>query len=273
MTFPNAPTPKSNTPIGSGILTFPGDLLSINSTPTTTTGTTTAVASGGTTYSNSSGGYFSQFQFANAATITGVGTPFNTSGNPGFPTLSGTNNIYLPLPVKINNISLHLWQDAAATDFVPILQSQGVSTALGYFQQAINPWMYMTYKQPLMREFTFQYILAPSSPAESQTLSQILAAFQTAALPNYNNNGITLDYPFLVLCRLNPSAFLFDLKPLCIISVEIDYSGSGHGTSFFNDGSPTIVAFTIHMKETQILTRNDIAARGGKLTSSMTSTG
>ena len=86
MAVSNAPTPLSNRSPGAGTVVFPADLLNITSTATTSTGTTAAVASGGTPYSNSSGGYFSQFSFANAATITGVGTPFNTSGNPGFPT-------------------------------------------------------------------------------------------------------------------------------------------------------------------------------------------
>ena len=270
MAISNAPTPLSNTPIGSGILVFPGDLLSIDSSPTTTTGTTTAVASGGTPYSNSSGGFYSQFQFSSSSNTVGVGTPVGTGSSNGFPTFPASGGgIYLPLPAKINDIELALWQDSSYLDYVPAIAGTALGTAIGATNQALNPFMYMLFKQVLFREFVFQYILAPSSPAESQTLLQILYAFKTAALPDYTNNGFTLSYPWAVSVRLNPNQFLFDIKKCVIVSCEIDFSGSGHGPAFFNDGSPTIVSMTIHLKETQILTRSDVAGRGGTLSTSM----
>src|SRR5208337_824490 len=191
MATTNAPTPLSNTPVGGGTLVFPGDLLSYVSTPTTGTGSSVAVASG-SGYTNSQGGYYSQFAFSPANTVIGAGNFTGAGSSAGFPSFNNNSgNIYLPLPTKINDISLHLWQDASAIDFVPILQSQGVSTIFGFNQQALNPWAYITYKQPLMREFTMQWILASNSPAESQTLTQIVNVFKIAALPDYTNSGAT----------------------------------------------------------------------------------
>ena len=269
----NAPTPLSNTPVGSGTLVFPGDLLSYTSTPSSSSisSTPAAVSSGGTPYSNSSGGYYSQFQFSSSDNTVGLGTPFRgTGGSAGFPTFSsGGGNIYLPLPHKINDIELALWSDTSYLDYVPSIAGSALGTAVGGANQALNPFMYMLFKQVLFREFVFQWVLAPISSAESSTLLQILYAFKTATLPDYTNAGFTLSYPYTVSVRLNPNQFLFDIKNCVIVSCEIDFSGSGHEPSFFNSGAPTMVSFTIHLKETQILTRSDVADRGGTLSKSM----
>lgn len=273
MTVSNAPTPLSNQTVGSGTIVFPNDLLSIVSSPTTITGTTTAVASG-SGYSNSSGGYFSQFQFVAANTVLPASATSSGGMVTGTSFGGGGANIYLPLPSKIQDVQLNLWTDVSFIDYIPSLAGsiaglagQALNTTTG------NPFAYMLFRQPMFKDWIFQWVLAPNSPKESNDLLKILYAFKTAQLPDYSPTGLALLYPYLVYVRLNPNEFMMDFKPCCIISVEVDHSGSGHGPAFFNDGSPTIVSLTIHLKETQIQTRSDIAARGGSLTSGMIPTG
>jgi hypothetical protein len=259
----NAPTPLSNQTVGSGTLVFPNDLLSI-----TSNSSSTAVASG-SGYSNSSTGFYSQFQFVSANTILPA-SALSSMGMITGQSFGSGGNVYLPLPSKIHDVQLNLWSDVSFLDYVPSLAGsiaglvgQSTNTTSG------NPFAYMLYKQPLFKEWIFQWILAPNNPDESSTLLKILYSFKTAQLPAYSTTGLALLYPYLVYVRLNPNQFMMDFKPCAIISVEIDFSGSGHSPAFFNDGSPAIVSFTLHLKECQIQVRSDVADRGGTMTDGM----
>ena len=271
MATTNAPLPLSNMSQGAGTVIFPSDLLSYTSTPSNITGTSTAVASGQTQYSNGQGGYYSSFQLVPAnsvfSAVLSSGTTTVTSGT------AGSSYIYLPLPSKIQDVQLAAWEDNSWT-YIPGLSAiaagiNAIGRLGGSADQAVDPMLFMMWKQTLFREFTLQWILAPNSAAESQTLLQILYAFKTAVLPSTGTVPGLLTYPYLVQVKLNPNAFLFDFLPCCIVSCEVDFTGTGHGPAFFNDGSPTIVSFTLHLKEVKIQTRSQVAPRGGSLTSGM----
>jgi hypothetical protein len=260
--IPSAPMPASTQ-----TLVFPSDLTSITSSPTQGQGTLAVGGSNTVTgSSNSTGGYYSAFTFVPSSAVLGAGAAAPITGGGGATLGLGgtTGSIYLPLPLKIHDVELNVWQDASYLDYIPSIMQAAAQGASSLNQQAINPFLYMLYKQPLFREFTFQWILAPNNAQESQTLYQILSAFKTAALPTFNTGGnFLLNYPYMVRVQLNPNTFMFDILPCVIISVEVDYSGSGHAPSFFKDGAPTIISFTLHLKEAQIFTRNMIINRGG----------
>ncbi len=264
MTAINAPTPLSNVPISAGAIQFPSDLWAINSTPTNITGGSSAVSSGTTTYSNSSGGYYTSLTVVPANSVFGSGTTTVTTGT--------SKTVYLPLPAKMQDQQLALWQDVSYLDYVPSLaataQLAGRATSSGG-DQAVNPFMFQIFKQNLFRQFTLQWVLAPNSPAESSTLLEILYLFKTASLPGTGTVPGLLTYPYLVIPKFNPNAFLFDFKPCSISSCEIDYSGTGHGPAFFNSGAPVICSLTLQLKEVQLQVRSDVSGRGGSLTSSM----
>jgi hypothetical protein len=270
MPAPNAPMPLSNQTVGSGTLVFPSDLLSYTSTPSDVTGSSSAVASGDNQYSNSSGGYYSQFQFVSADTILPADRT-SSMGMVGSTSFGNGGNIYLPLPQKIQDVQLNLWNDVAFIDYIPSLAGAVVGALGQSLSVTANPFMWMLYKQPLFKEWVFQWVLAPNSPDESSALLQILYAFKTAQLPAYQANALL--YPYLVYVRLNPNQYMMDFKPCAIISVEIDFTGSGHGPAFFNTGAPTMVSFTVHLKEVQIQVRSDVSGRGGTFSSGMVSTG
>ena len=264
MTTGYAPIPLSAVPISSSVVQFPSDLWAINSTPSSVTGSTIAAASG-SGYSNSSGGYYSSLTVVPANSVFGSGTTTVAAG-------INTSTVYLPIPAKLYDQQLALWSDVSYLDYVSALAARAALAGRAFTpggDQAVNPFMFTIFKQNLFREFVLQWILAPNSPAESQTLLEIIYLFKTASLPGVGIAPGLLTYPYLVLPSFNPNEFLFDCKPCCIVSCEVDYTGSGHGPSFFNSGAPTICSLTLHLKEVQVQLRSDVYARGGSLTSSM----
>jgi hypothetical protein len=280
-----APVPLSQTTAGTTAVQFPSDLLSYHPTQQQTSSGATVSTGNSTGITTASNGFYTFIQFVPASTyFQSLTAQIGATGASGGVSSSGVVTpqptgvyCYLPLPLQIHDIEAALWQDSSWLDFLPplmqqiLLHGRFVLPDLGLGAQAVNPFLYMLYKQPLFREFTFNWVLAPNNPQDSQNLVQILTAFKTAALPQYtpSTRGGTLDYPYLAYISLNPNQYLFDFKPCVIVSVQIDFSGSGHGPSFFNDGSPTIVSLSVHFKEIEILVRSDVLGRGGNLTANM----
>jgi hypothetical protein len=267
MTNPNIPSPP--TPSGYAQAVFPSDLLSYKPNATGTA----ATSSPGAGTSNASSGFYTNIQFVPSGSVPNMSVAgVSSSGGMASP----TGGVYLPLPLRINDIELAVWQDASLLDFVPSIATEAIRI-VGKVSPGgpvtLNPFLFMLYKQPAFREFVFNWQLAPNNQQESQTLQQILYYFKTAALPEYTAGGVALDYPYLAQIKLNPSQFLFDFKPCVIVSVEIEFAGSGAAPSFFYDGAPTIVNLTAHFKEIEILTRSDVMSRGGTLTQGMDATG
>lgn len=191
-------------------------------------------------------------------------------GYGGAPTAGGT--IKIPLPRRINDNEFMLWQEWSGTEgAINSMSSFGsapIASAMAAAQYplqllgvqngvTLNPWMWLMFKRPGFKEFTFQWTLAPNSQAESDRLNQIIKACKTAALPPAPD-GLLQNYPDLVQVTLHPEQYLFKLKPCAIISVQVDYTGSGQ-PSFFKSGAPTIVNLTLQLKETKLWSKDDMA--------------
>jgi hypothetical protein len=275
-----APGPSAlfATSTGSPITVYPADLFTSTNTPNpnVTTGGTGVTANSGVVQTTASGGFYTQIQMVPASGIlTGVIGAANTSSGAANPQAGAS--VYLPLPWKINDIEMHLWNDLSFMDNMPII-SEALKIAHGGLRATgtnltVNPFQYMMYKQPAFREFELAWSFSPNNANESETLCQILNYLKTGALPAYTSNIFTLDLPWIALVRLNPNKFLFDFKPAAVTSVNIDFTGSNHGPSFYNDGAPAIVNFTLGIKEVEIQVRSDTAWRGGSLAAAMIGTG
>jgi hypothetical protein len=270
MPLPNAPIPLSQVQSNSGVSMFPSDLLSLGS----------GGGAGGGSSATPQGQFYVQIEAKPASQImTGLVGAGGVTGTPNVQS-SGftdpTGGVYLPLPKHINDINISAWQDMSVLDYIPIINEwskivRGAGDIFGRLSgsaQTVNPFLYMLYKGPRFREFTFQWILAPNSSAETTALRNIIGYLKTASYPRYFNNFI-LEYPYLLLIKISPVNFLFRIKPCCIMSVEVDYAGSGENPSFFTGTfAPTIVSLTLHVKEFQIIVRDDIASESA-LTSGM----
>lgn len=186
-------------------------------------------------------------------------------------------NIKLPIPRKLNDNEVMLWEEWSLTNDV---KSGAVNVAQRYLGSTagsitsalsnlsekqgsftgttINPYMFMMFKRPSFKEFTLQWSLAPNSQRESDSLDQIIKKCKRAALPTIS--GVTMEYPDIANIKLYAGQandkYLFKFKPCAIISVQVDYTGSGM-PSFFKSGAPTIVNLTLQLKEIELWSKND----------------
>lgn len=265
---------------GPTITVYPADLFTSTNTPNpnVTAGGTGVNAAAGAVQTTASGGFYTQIQLVPGQDIlTGLTGP-GVGISSGVANPQTGSSIYLPLPWKINDIEMHLWNDLSFIDQMPVIEEggkiiSGVGRALGA-GGVINPFQYMMYKQPAFRQFEFAWSFSPNNSSETQTLSKIINYLKTGALPEYGTGslgGIVLQLPYIALVRINPNKYMFDFKPCAITSVAIDFSGSSQGPAFYNDGGPAIINFTLGLKEVEIQVRSDVAWRGGSLTAGMTS--
>lgn len=194
----------------------------------------------------------------------------------GLGAISYDGGFKLPIPRRLNDNEVILWEEWSATDAVggaaintaqQYLGNYGSALVtgleLGYkggsiaTGQAVNPFMFMMYKRPGFKEFTLSWTLAPNTESESDTLSDIIKECKKAALPSITGNWGLQKYPKIALVSFKPEKYLFKLKPCAIISVQVDYNGSGT-PSFFRSGAPTVVNLTMQLKEIQLWTSEEI---------------
>ena len=138
---------------------------------------------------------------------------------------------------------------------------QGINTVSPLTGGAVNPFLYMLFKQPDFKEFQFRWTLAPNTPEETNTLATIIKFFKFHMLPEIS--GLLMYYPSIALVKLFPDdKFTFKLRPCAITNVIVDYTAGG-GPSFFRDtGAPTVVNLTVVMKEIQIWDKNSFNSIG-----------
>jgi len=194
----------------------------------------------------------------------------------GLGSISYGGGFKLPIPRRLNDNEVILWEEWSATDAVSRAVSGTAGQYLGGFANSllagldlgmkggeiatgnvINPFMFMMYKRPGFKEFTLSWTLAPNTQSESDTLLDIIKECKKAALPSVTGIWGLQKYPKIALVSFKPEKYLFKLKPCAIISVQVDYNGSGT-PSFFKSGAPTIVNLTMQLKEIQLWTSEEI---------------
>lgn len=201
-----------------------------------------------------------------------------------------SGSILLPLPKRINDVQTISWEDISATSAGYSLASaagklasslsEGISSiitstisgslvdaisagspiASHYAGQVINPMLWMLFKQPNFKEFTFQWTLAPNNAQESQTLIYIINLLKKNSLPSLSQNALVMNYPNIANIFMLPSSdFTFEFKPCAITSVQVDYTAGGQPSFFKGTNAPTIVNLTISVKEIELWTQEDFA--------------
>jgi hypothetical protein len=183
--------------------------------------------------------------------------------------MSSGGTIRLPIPRRLNDNEFNMWQEWSLTQEawhlvkgisaarggsgivagIADFDAKSVSTITGL---SINPFMFMMYKRPTFKEHTFSWTLAPNNAQESETIKKIVNALKKAALPTpVGFAGALMKYPKLAMVRFMPDTYLYKLKPCAIVSVQVDYNGSGI-PSFFKDGAPTVVNLSVQLKEIEL---------------------
>jgi len=166
--------------------------------------------------------------------------------------------IRLPIPRKLNDVEVILWEEWSALDKAKQFMSNSLVAGIDavsapvstYFGAQVNPFQFMMFKRPNFKEHVLQWQLAPNNQQESDTLKQIINRCKKAALPTPMGQ-LLMKYPQIAQVRFNPDNYLYKIKPCAIISVQVDYNGAGQ-PSFFNSGAPTVVNLTLQLKEIRL---------------------
>lgn len=223
--------------------------------------------------------FFTQIQFVEYA--------FQYAGTPSVaqPTANPIGGMQLPIPSKLNDQSVMVWDPVSMTETGAVMGGavggalvggafgpfgsgagaviggvigatvvpsmvQGANLVSPFTGKAINPYLFMMFKQPTFKEITFSWRLAANTPEESDTIANIVDYFKFHMLPTMG--AIWMDYPSVALIKLYPNdKFTFRLKPCVIMNCSVEYTAGG-GPSFFKSGAPTVVDISVLFKEIQI---------------------
>tara|TARA_E500000318_G_C3532438_1_gene201157 strand:- start:326 stop:1180 length:855 start_codon:yes stop_codon:yes gene_type:complete len=183
---------------------------------------------------------------------------------------SGTNiaitidqpDIILPIPSRLIDLSVLNWEQRSVLgDVASIEPTRSIerSMVLNDIQSAqsgarVNPGLYMVFKQPNFKEYTFAWDLVAHNEAETEIISDIVHQFKYAAAPA--QQGLLYEYPSIVLMKLYPADYYtFVMKPAAITGVSADYTGAGQ-PAFNRNGAPVHVKLQLSFKEIQIWEKN-----------------
>ena len=207
--------------------------------------------------------------------LTTVGL-FATSLAPYFPSAAykPSGGITLPIPKKLNDVQTVVWQSvdaiSSAASVTNVLQNisrisalASIAGGLVHGGLTLNPHLFMLFKSPAFKEYSLSWTFAPKNEQESYTIARMIQQIKTAMLPNTNGffGSVLLGYPKIAIIKLYPDDFFtFKLKPCAILSVNVDYTGTGQPSFFKKTGAPTAIHLSIALKEIQYNTSNNLNA-------------
>jgi len=132
--------------------------------------------------------------------------------------------------------------------------SQGVGAT-------INPKSSLVFEGVNLKNFNFEWVLAPTEKAESDLLRNIVRRLKSNSLPSYNPESAftraMLNYPSTVdiyMLGVDPS-YYFLFKTAMIRNFNFNYTPNG--LSMLRGGKPSAVNLSIELQEMDIHTAND----------------
>lgn len=205
------------------------------------------------------------------------------TGGPLSGSAAPVGGVVLPIPRRLNDTQLITWTDQGIAHELASAATKLASTGLSgpngvltgrrndYFQAfaaagstvsalsgyQLNPVMWMMFKNPEFKVFQFDWQFTAYNEEESYDIAYIINYFKYMSLPKTNFFGAVYEYPSIALIKFFPNnLFTFRLKPCAILSVTADYTGAGM-PSFFDNGAPTVINFSIVAKEIDLWTKNN----------------
>lgn len=185
---------------------------------------------------------------AAASTASGNGNNFLENLLQSFETTSfGTAAYFLARKVLYDNSTL-----------------DAIGQGLG---KTLNPKASLMFDGIDMKEFSFEWTLAPTEQKESEVLKNIVNKIKQNALPAYGENATTntrimLEYPSTVdlyLLGVDPNFFLF-FKTAMISNVNVNYTPNG--LSILRGGVPSSVSLSMNFREMDIHVSGDYGGFG-----------
>lgn len=188
--------------------------------------------------------------------------------------------VLLPIPRKINDNQTVVWEAESFTSTAASIASnaialrgrqisqaassiagiargvQGPAEALTGF--AVNPFLWMLFKQPNFKEYNFTWTLTASNERESNDIANVINYFKENMLPTKGAAGAIYGYPDIALIKFYPNdIFMFKFKPCAVLAVASDYTAGGGPSFFKRTGAPTVINFSVLLKEIDLWTRED----------------
>lgn len=179
--------------------------------------------------------------------------------------VASTGAVRLPIPQKVNDQMTFSWSQESGTQMVGSMLPAGLSNALGavgtgagaLIGKALNPLLFLAFNRPNFRQFQFDWVLAPKTRKESDTIRDIVRLFKNSASPT---KGIIMDYPLIAMVNMSPNNLdgLAKFKPMAVQNVTANYTPNPTPSFFENTGAPTIVTLSVSMIEIKIWYRGEI---------------
>jgi hypothetical protein len=160
----------------------------------------------------------------------------------------------------------------SATGFLTSGGLNSLSQAEFTGRASVNPYAQLLYKGPQFRRYTLPFVIKPKSQAESIEALNIIKIFRIASSPSVQNRQLALGdqtytlqsfvfgYPHLTAFDINfvtdtQNKTIFESKLCAIEQVQVDYGGQKF--TFFEDGTPTDITFTLNLTEISVRTLGD----------------
>ena len=139
----------------------------------------------------------------------------------------------------------------------------GVQSAL---RVTTNPNKRLLFKEVNIREFSFNFRLAPTSSDEAEEITDIIKFFRTELYPDdsirVNTNGASIpigyNFPnqFIITFKHNEKNIAHRILPAYLVSMQTTYNPSGMG--FFRDGNFTETEITLNFRESRALSKAEV---------------
>lgn len=137
---------------------------------------------------------------------------------------------------------------------------------LDVIQQALgaipNPNISLLFQGPTLRSFPFTWRFHPESAEESNKIREIISTFRSRILPNTRGNSgvLTLGYPDMLTVKLHPDDHLYKMKKCIVENMTINYAPNGVPSFFKGTKAPTMIEFTLYLKEIEYFLADDFDA-------------
>ena len=126
--------------------------------------------------------------------------------------------------------------------------------------QTKNPRTQMLFKAPALRQLSLTWKLMASNQQESAVIEGLIQTMRAHAYPELIANGSTFVFPDIFkvdfVTKGGGKAKMINFANAYCTSVSVNYGASG--PSFFPDGSPVEIDFTMSFQETATLDRAKI---------------
>ena len=127
--------------------------------------------------------------------------------------------------------------------------------------EILNPNMELLFKGPSLRQFSFQFKLAPRSSKEAETVIAILRFFKQGMLPMKSPSNLFLESPNTFKLgyyhRNREHRFINRFKECALQNVTVEYTPDGNYATF-DDGVMTAYTMTLSFNELEPLFSNDM---------------